>query len=102
MLFSRRLDTQDCDHKLIEKLLTKFINQARISHKLTCNWFFLDLDIAVQMFAIGQIARSVHISMAFTFQIWKLRLSIFPLTSLIMRLRTGYVSPSKKVLFSDT
>lgn len=54
------------------------------------------------MFAIGQIARSVHISMAFTFQIWKLRLSIFPLTSLIMRLRTGYVSPSKKVLFSDT
>lgn len=49
MLFSRRLDTQDCDHKLIKKLLTKFINQARISHKLTCNCFFFYLDIAVQM-----------------------------------------------------
>lgn len=55
-------------------------------------FFFLDLDSTVQMFAIGQIAGSV----AFTFQIWKLRLGIFPANSLIMQLRTGYISSSKK------
>lgn len=50
VLFSRRLDTQDCDHKLIKKLRTKLINQARIfslTYVQLFFRFFLDLDSAV-------------------------------------------------------